>query len=346
MSARGNTAVLKTSYAEILQTVLKRPILSTKEKQIATLWQGYGQVSRLTLQVQSADDAGCAENVDLIVKSVNPPKASGISHQRKLHSYQVEAYFYEHVAPDLQSAASKVPLPYYIECSDKDKFTFILEDLSVAYPTVYHTLDLVHTKSSLRWLAAFHAQHWELETPGNLWEQGTFWYLDTRTEEFAKISKSMQHVKDVAKYVDKRLKGYDANGCFSPRHRTLVHGDFKSENLAFNSTNAECSAYDFQYCGGGYGVRDISYLFVSSVEQEVIETHEQELLQYYYKHLLEFLRVLGKPSSSYTFSVLLEHYELSLVDFLRFMAGWGYWGNSTWAKSRAKHILSKFPSMK
>ena len=39
-------------------------------------------------------------------QEVHPPAASGASHERKLRSYQVEAAFYETVAPRLPAAAA------------------------------------------------------------------------------------------------------------------------------------------------------------------------------------------------------------------------------------------------
>ena len=37
------------------------------------------------------------------------------------------------------------------------------------------------------------------------------------------------------------------------RHRTVIHGDFKSENVLFSADGRNCAAYDFQYCGDGCG---------------------------------------------------------------------------------------------
>lgn len=83
-------------------------------------------------------------------------------------------------------------------------------------------------------------------------------------------------LRGVAPTIDCRLKGYGPNSAFSSAHRTLVHGDFKPANLLFcrgeskgDSSGGDacsCAAYDFQYCGGGYGVRDVAYLLSCGVQ--------------------------------------------------------------------------------
>lgn len=34
--------------------------------------------------------------------------------------------------------------------------------------------------AALEWLASMHACFWEQPTPAGVWEQGCYWYLDTR----------------------------------------------------------------------------------------------------------------------------------------------------------------------
>ena len=42
-------------------------------------------------------------------------------------------------------------------------------------------------KAAAEWLAGFHAHFWEKPTPEGVWDQGGYWYLDTRPHEFASI---------------------------------------------------------------------------------------------------------------------------------------------------------------
>lgn len=56
----------------------------------------------------------------------------------------------------------------------------ILSDLRHQYPRSCVSLDLIHTKSVLRWLAAFHAAFWEEHIFADVWPEGSYWHLDTR----------------------------------------------------------------------------------------------------------------------------------------------------------------------
>lgn len=43
--------------------------------------------------------------------------------------------------------------------------------------------------------------------------------------------------------------------------------------------------------------------------------------------------------AEYDWETLWRHWELSILDWYRFMAGWGFWGNDRWAERRAKEIV-------
>jgi hypothetical protein len=46
--------------------------------------------------------------------------------------------------------------------------------------------------------------------------------------------------------------------------------------------------------------------------------------------------------AEYTFETLWMHWELAIVDWYRFMAGWGFWGNDSWIARRAKEITTEW----
>lgn len=155
-------------------------------------------------------------------------------------------------------------------------------------------------------------------------------------------------LRGVADRVDAVLKGHKADGSTVDCHQTLTHGDFKSANLLWNK-EGRCCAYDFQYTGRGFGVRDVVYMLSSSVDIDVLEADggEQQLLKHYHSALLQQLSHNGKADAGqrYSYEVMFAQYELCLLDYTRFMAGWGFWGNGEWAGDRTREVLKRLDAV-
>lgn len=75
---------------------------------------------------------------------------------------------------------------------------------------------------------------------------------------------------------------------------------------------------------------------------------EASLLRYYHARLCVHLRALRPPAeaeaavAAYSFGVMVGHFEAALLDYVRFMAGWGMWGAGLgWAEERARGIMAR-----
>lgn len=182
------------------------------------------------------------------------------------------------------------------------------------------------------------------QPPSGLWDCGCYWHLDTRQQEFASIPNSWRDVRDAAGAIDRVLKGQRKDGSYSNRHMTSVHGDFKAANLLWSS-DGRCCAYDFQYVGKGLGMRDVSKFLCTAVDADVLEEEggEQQLLQHYHAALVKQLQANSKAEAAqrYTPEVMTAQFEIALVDYIRFCAGWGFWGNVEWACARARGVLKR-----
>ena len=335
----------------------------SEEKTLAQLWAGYGNVNSFTCFLSNG------EKIPLVVKRVNPPLVSSISHDRKVKSYHIEAAFYTEVSPIIESVGMEsnvtcaIPYPYLIEGNNETErddgppnpcFQFLLSDLRSQFPDEYGSINECRTRTALRWLASFHAIFWEHETvisnqtkeaaetnltSSKLWDHGGYWHLDTRLEEWEDMGSSWLELKNCAFAIDERMK---ADG---QQFKTLVHGDFKSANVLFNAEGTDCGVVDFQYCGTGYGMKDIVMFIVSSTSSKVLQSlGEKGLLEIYYEELILNLREIGRlPEdriNAVTVEVLESQYKLALLDYVRFMAGWGFWGsNSGYAENRTRALL-------
>ena len=85
--AGGSTAAQQSAQAAIALAVgtgAASQLVVRSAGPLGSLWAGYGSIT----EVETEDGQL------LIIKDVSPPSGSGISHRRKLQSYQVEASFY------------------------------------------------------------------------------------------------------------------------------------------------------------------------------------------------------------------------------------------------------------
>mgnify|MGYP000093138504 CR=1 FL=1 len=70
--------------------------------------------------------------------------------------------------------------------------------------------------------------------------------------------------------------------------RTFVHGDAKVANFCF-SDDGRVAAVDFQYVGGGCGMKDVAYFIGSCLDESECERREASLLDAYFSALKEAL---------------------------------------------------------
>lgn len=264
---------------------------------LQSLWDGYGEILRVEIV------GGDVESV--IVKCVKPPARAKneVSDARKRRSYEVERVFYESFAPRC-SVACRVPRLFGARATrGRDaESVFVLEDLDGAgYAERRRSADGDTLDRCLAWLAAFHATFFA-SPPNGLWATGTYWHLATRREELENVDEA---VRAMAKRIDAKLE--------SGVHRTLVHGDAKLANFCF-APDGRVAAVDFQYVGGGCGMKDVAYL-VSG------EPGEARAVDAYFRHLRREL----DARSIDAFAVEAEWralYPFACADFYRFLAGW------------------------
>ena len=276
---------------------------------VQLLWSGYGQIVRMRL-------AGSATASSVIVKQISPPQAgvsnvrgwSGdVSHTRKLHSYEVEMNWYRDWSSRCDQHC-RVPECYAVD-SAHGQCVIVLEDLDASgFPHRCGRLKPRQFDACLRWLANFHATFLN-DRPVGLWETGTYWHLETRPEEFAVMPSGP--LKDAAAKIDERL-----SAC---RFKSLVHSDAKVANFCFGESEDQVAAVDFQYVGGGCGMKDLAYFMGSCLSDQECQRREDECLSVYFDELRR------RVESSLAESVEQEWRELfpwAWADFHRFLCGW------------------------
>lgn len=274
---------------------------ATLAERVQTLWGGYGEVVRVRLEG--------APVPSVIVKHVAPPPGRGRSHDRKLRSYDVERAWYRGLAVRCDEGC-RVPRCWAAERVDGG-WRFVLEDLDAAgFDGRRDAVRAEELDACLAWLARFHARFLG-EEPVGLWPTGTYWHLATRPDELASIEDA--GLRSAAEALDARLS--------AATHRTLVHGDAKLANFCFSERGADVACVDFQYVGGGCGMKDVAYLLFSAhgwgAEREVSGAP----LDAYFTHLRCALSERGVDADDVE-REWRALYPLARADFLRFYAGW------------------------
>ena len=292
---------------------------------VQTLWSGYGRIVRVRLS------GACVQSA--ILKQVTPPQVpkhprgwvGEASNRRKLKSYAAECDFYSIWCPHPR-AGFRTARCYGAE-APHDGWRFLLEDLDAAgFSARYQTLRVDRLEACLKWLAAFHA-HFLGRDPQGLWKVGTYWHLATRADELKALED--QQLLDAAQGLDQAL-----NQC---RYQTLVHGDAKVANFCFGEE--EVAAVDFQYVGGGCGIKDVAYFLSSCLSDNECEAQAPSHLDCYFGFLRQFL----DPGAN---ADAIEEewrslYPVAWADFHRFLAGWApdHWKIHRYTREMTRQAL-------
>lgn len=207
----------------------------------------------------------------------------------------------------------------------------------------------------------------------SVWLNGGYTYLTTRRSEYDSLATDEKSewrkpltnpfpsgpASSLAEKISRILAPHPEQQGRGPTdaYQTLIHGDVKSENLFTTKEGDRVAFYDFQYVGLGLGVCDLAKLFTCSVPLDMLldasttstnksrrgrnshpdilsmQPGERVLLEHYLSNLVN---VSGK---TYEWDTFVRHWETALVDWLRFQAGWGFWGNTEWLEARVREIL-------
>jgi len=298
---------------------------------IQELWSGYGTIKRYRLSG--------TERSHVVVKHVHFPDSTdhprgwntNLSHQRKLKSYRVERAWYSDWS-SLCGADCAVPHCLALE-SRGDETLIVLEDLDDSgFSGRRENVSKTEIVACLHWLANFHATFLGCR-PDKLWQQGTYWHLATRPDELAALTDLP--LKNAARQIDQQLRN-------SP-YQTLVHGDAKLANFCFSADGQQVAAVDFQYVGGGCGMKDVAYFIGSCLHETECEKLEDWLLDCYFS---ELKRVLALRQPAVDRDALEEDWRLlfpvAWSDFHRFLKGWspGHWKLNSYSEKMAQKVIN------
>lgn len=289
---------------------------------IQELWSGYGKIIRVGLENAFVKSV-IVKHVQLPIHN-NHPRGwnTDISHQRKVKSYKVETTWYNKYS---KNSTARIPQCLAIE-TQNDEVLIVLEDLDEAgFPLRKTAVKWKEIAECLKWLAQFHASFLG-EVPNGLWEVGTYWHLETRPQELDVLGD--QRLRKVAAIIDKKL-----NTC---KYQTFVHGDAKLANFCF-SKDGQVAGVDFQYVGGGCGMKDVAYFIGSCLNEKDCERLEAQILDTYFEHLQSELEERNEALEKEWRSL----YRVAWADFHRFLKGWspGHWKINSYSERITAEVI-------
>jgi aminoglycoside/choline kinase family phosphotransferase len=219
-------------------------------------------------------------------------KGSEDARRRLATAHRNEVGFYRELAGTLDI---RVPACRYAAISpDAMSFTLLLEDLSPCQPGRQKDgCSFGHATESVRNLAHLHASRWNDEALNDID------FLLPLTEQRARFLADLAHTATdqfIARYSDK-LSADDvttlrevAAALFEwqlarPEPFSLVHGDYRLDNLMLHPTRDDVVAVDWQTVTVALPARDLGYFIGTSLPTGQRRAEEERLLAAYHDEL-------------------------------------------------------------
>ena len=248
----------------------------------------FGTLLRCRLTV---GDGSCPMPETVIVKLPGTDRKA-LKFARWLALHKREYEYYRQVA---QHAPMRSPSLLYGEFDDRShRFVLVLEDLR-GMETIPQTIGLEpgHAGLAVREAARLHGQYWDaVDRPplsglydclnsasARILQTAYLICLPTALERFG--SQFSSRMRLFAEALGPWIAAHFASVAADPR--TLIHGDYRGENMFFRtgSTNG-FAVIDWQGCGLGCGLYDVAYFMATSVPLEDRRRMERGALEEYH----------------------------------------------------------------
>ncbi|MDL4819704.1 phosphotransferase [Actinomadura opuntiae] len=249
---------------------------------------GTGQVSD-SLRLRLTYDGPVGLPATMIAKVPAADEASRAA-ARAIRTYEVEASFYAGIAGGLDAS---VPACYFSAYeAEKDDYVVLLQDLAPARPgDQLAGVSPDEAAAAVDEMAALHAAGW------NDPELAALPWLNRHGAEAAEFTTAMVtglyagFKERYAARLEPEVLGLiedflpSMGGYLAARDgaSTLMHGDFRADNLLFGGPRPV--VLDWQTCAYGPGAADLAYFLGSSLPVEARREHERALVRRYHSAL-------------------------------------------------------------
>lgn len=251
-----------------------------------------GELARMKLAYEGEPGPGAPASV-IVKLPTQVPEARGMA--AVLGFYEREVGFYRDIGA---AVGVRTPKPYYahFEPAQSD-FALVLEDVSTAQVgDQLASCSLEQAKLAVTTLGQLHGKWWQSpQLTQHAW-------LPSRGHSFYQVLK-FGFVQNLPQFAENWAQRFDpavlrcAEGLAAKyddyldslfeRPLTLVHSDFRLDNLMFGEPGSDdaCVVLDWQLCQASIGSLDLQYFISSNLRKDAIAKHTDELLDTYYEAL-------------------------------------------------------------
>lgn len=242
--------------------------------------------------------------------------------------YEKEVLFYRELAPELsvrvprcyygdfepqrrvesivQNVLARLPQRVTVSLLDRllaqagqstRRFGLIIEDMDGARVGDQAAgCSIQDAETALRALARVHARFWESPLLNRPWINAADDAAEVVHGVFRRAWPTFEaRFRDqLTPTVRRRMEWADANGItllhrMARRPRTLIHGDYRLDNLLFNDADADQPVViiDWQAITSGNGLIDVAYFLRPNLRPEEADRAEEHLLEVYHQELVE-----------------------------------------------------------
>jgi hypothetical protein len=231
--------------------------------------------------------------------------------------YEREHRFYDEVA---SHSPVRTPAVYHVTCEPAaepadERYILLLEDLSgLTLGDQVAGVTPAQARAALVGLAAHHARFWNgvgLDAAdfipvinGPLNQAGSAIYDASLPGFMAAFADSIE--PELAEFVaDYSAARPQVLGDLADMPHTLVHFDFRADNLFFD-TDGAVVVIDWQAISRGGGAADVGYFLSQNLSTDDRRAHESDLLHAYHDTLV------ANGVTDYDFDTLVEHYRVGI----------------------------------
>jgi aminoglycoside/choline kinase family phosphotransferase len=283
--------VIPASAADItagwLADALGLPVATIETEPIGVGVGLLGELVRVTLTYDEPVDGAPASVVVKLPTTAAANKALAMAFQ----FYEREVRFFRDVAP---TAKLRVPKAWHTDMDvPSERFVLVLEDLcdyELADQVAGMTVD--QARRAVAEIAPFHSQWWETESLDALeWMPTsdhpiTMQSATVMRDSWDTFVSKWEHVVppgglEVGAAVRDAFESMLVELARPPR--TIVHTDFRLDNLFFGPD--EVAVIDWQLTTRGGGAYDIAYLLAQSMSADLRRAHGLDVLRHWYDAL-------------------------------------------------------------